>query len=418
MGEKVINRNSKICFPNDWETINLKDDCFTKVIMGQSPPSSTYNSSGIGLPFLQGKAEFGEVYPKAFLFCSKPIKIAEKDNILLSIRAPVGDVNINPFKVCIGRGLLAIETKKEKLNHFFLFYYLKFIKKYIEILSSGSTFKAITKNDIGKIEIPLPPVNEQKIIIFVLNAIQEAIKYYEEVIGKIKDLKDLIIKRLFIEGTRKEELKETEIGKIPKNWNVVKLEEVTEKIEQRDPSQNPDKEIKYVDISSISNKSFKIVEFKSFYGKGAPSRARKIVKPGDIIFATVRPYLRRIAIIPDSFINEYCSTAFCVIRCNALRLKPYFIFHYIATDRFVQKVSRNQSGSGYPAVTDKDILSQSIPLPPLDEQLEIIEILQTIDQKIDIEQKKKELYGELFRSMLDKLMNGKIRVNNIVFKIC
>ncbi len=90
--------------PKEWEMVRLGNENIADLIMGQSPPSSTYNDKGIGLPFLQGNAEFGETYPTPILSCSQPIKIVEKNDILLSVRAPVGDVNITPSKSCIGRG--------------------------------------------------------------------------------------------------------------------------------------------------------------------------------------------------------------------------------------------------------------------------------------------------------------------------
>ncbi|MGC8979760.1 restriction endonuclease subunit S, partial [Caldisericum sp.] len=78
--------------PEDWEVVKLSS--IAEIIMGQSPPSSTYNKESVGLPFLQGKLEFGAMYPSPVLYCSKPIKIAKPNDILLSVRAPVGDVNL------------------------------------------------------------------------------------------------------------------------------------------------------------------------------------------------------------------------------------------------------------------------------------------------------------------------------------
>jgi type I restriction enzyme S subunit len=146
-------------------------------------------------------------------------------------------------------------------------------------------------------------------------------------------------------------------------------------------------------------------------GKDAPSRARKILKVNDVIFATVRPYLKRIALITEEYNGFYGSTAFCVLRPNIKKISPYFLFYYVSTDKFVYKVSGYQTGSGYPAITDDHIKNEKLPLPPLSEQQEIAEILQTVDQKIDIERRKKELYEELFKTMLNKIMNQEIDVN-------
>ena len=90
--------------------MKLKDCC--TIIAGQSPESKYYNTEGIGIPFFQGKADFGEVYPTIRVYCSQPTKIAEKDDILLSVRAPVGPTNLSPGRVCIGRGLTAIRPSE------------------------------------------------------------------------------------------------------------------------------------------------------------------------------------------------------------------------------------------------------------------------------------------------------------------
>jgi len=308
---------------------------------------------------------------------------------------------------------------KNCLSPEFLFLLLK-TKKYTNLIrdissSRGSIRKILSFIDLKDFQIMLPAISEQKKIIYVLESIQEVVIIQKKLVELVKELKKTIIKKIFSEGLKKEEQKETEIGMIPRSWKINKLEDLIEKIEQKDPSFDPEKNIKYIDVSSISNNVFRIVENKSFLGKNAPSRARKVIKTNDIIFATVRPYLKRIAIVPELYNNEYCSTAFCVIRCNKSKLNPFFLFYYVTTNKFVSKVSSNQRGTGYPAVIDKDILIQMIPFPSLEEQKEIVEILQTIDQKIEIEQKKKELYEELFRSVLDKLMSGEIRINNLDF---
>src|SRR5690242_4777439 len=96
--------------------------------MGQSPPSSTYNNDGKGLPFFQGKAEFGDIYPTAVKYCSKPARIAAPNDILMTVRAPVGPVNLSPSECCIGRGLVAIRGKKSKIDQMYLFYFLRSIE--------------------------------------------------------------------------------------------------------------------------------------------------------------------------------------------------------------------------------------------------------------------------------------------------
>jgi type I restriction enzyme S subunit len=121
--------------------------------MGQSPPGSAYNEDGSGMPFLQGNAEFGEVSPKHIKFTSITTKIASKGDILLSVRAPVGEINIADRSYCIGRGLSALSMKDKDLNTF-LRHVLIFLRADLEKKSTGSTFKAINKQVLEMIGIP------------------------------------------------------------------------------------------------------------------------------------------------------------------------------------------------------------------------------------------------------------------------
>ena len=138
-------------------------ECCT-IIAGQSPESKYYNLNGDGLPFFQGKADFGDVYPQIRVYCSQPIKIAEKDDILLSVRAPVGPTNLAPCKVCIGRGLTAIRPKDFLLTKYLLLY-LKSFELELASQGKGTTFKSITQNIIKNLEIWIPSIEKQKQIV-------------------------------------------------------------------------------------------------------------------------------------------------------------------------------------------------------------------------------------------------------------
>ena len=139
----------------EYETVKLKDVC--TIIAGQSPESRYYNTDGIGIPFFQGKADFGELYPEIRVFCSKPNKIAEKDDILLSVRAPVGPTNLAPCRVCIGRGLTAIRPSSQ-LNLKYLLHYFRYFEAQLQRKGTGTTFKAITQDVVKNLVIPIPSI--------------------------------------------------------------------------------------------------------------------------------------------------------------------------------------------------------------------------------------------------------------------
>lgn len=135
-----------------WKKVKIGDIAFIE--MGQSPKSEYYNSSKEGLPFLQGNRTFGERFPYFDTYCTFNKKIAEKGSILMSVRAPVGDLNIAPEKISIGRGLCSLNAKNK--NNFFLFYLLKYFKKSFLNKETGTIFGSINKNDILSLEVNYP----------------------------------------------------------------------------------------------------------------------------------------------------------------------------------------------------------------------------------------------------------------------
>ena len=151
---------------NVWAYIKLGNLEYFKVIMGQSPPSSSYHDCQGGLPFFQGKADFGALFPTPRKYCTAPNRIAEKSDVLISVRAPVGPTNTADQKCCIGRGLAAIRCKDEVLPRFLL-YALRNIESAIaeSVRGQGGGFTAIKKDQLTALEIPVPPLDEQHRIV-------------------------------------------------------------------------------------------------------------------------------------------------------------------------------------------------------------------------------------------------------------
>lgn len=170
-----------------------------EIIMGQSPDSNSYNNTEMGLPFYQGKTEFSDKYiGSPVTWCSSPCRIAEKNDILMSVRAPVGDVNIATEKCCIGRGLASIRPLDGEST--FLFYALKLKKAEIASKGNGSTFKAINKETVHSITIPdVPQELKVKFSMFA-----EQIDKSKFLLQKILEKLELLKKSRFIEMFDKE----------------------------------------------------------------------------------------------------------------------------------------------------------------------------------------------------------------------
>jgi type I restriction enzyme S subunit len=157
-------------------------------------------------------------------------------------------------------------------------------------------------------------------------------------------------------------------------WKVEKLADVLQKTETVNPTLKPNHDFLYVDVSSVDNQTYLIEEVTQLKGKDAPSRARKLIKTGDVIFATVRPTLKRIAIVPEEYDNQVCSTGYFVLRPRDFISNKY-LFYFLLSDEFMEKMEKLQKGASYPAVTDNEVKSQMIAYPPLPEQQRIVSLL-------------------------------------------
>ena len=186
--------------------------------MGQSPDSSSYNENGEGLPFFQGCADFGEKYPVTKKYCRLPLKTAEADEILFSVRAPIGTMNYAKEKCCIGRGLCSINPLSAVLQNY-LFYVLDFSKHKIIEQGRGSTFKSVGKDIIANHIIPVPPMDVQEQIVAELDKINEIISDCKEAIRNLDALAQSLFYDYFGDPITN-----------PKGWDTVTLGFVSSKI--------------------------------------------------------------------------------------------------------------------------------------------------------------------------------------------
>ena len=169
---------------------------------------------------------------------------------------------------------------------------------------------------------------------------------------------------------------------LPLGWALTDFDAVTTPVEKNDPSNEPDKDIWYVDISSIDNQTNRIAEPQRLRLKSAPSRARQIIKEGDVLFSLVRPYLRKIAPVTAKYDGELASTGFAVLR-PANGVLPEYLLARALFNEFVTALSGEQYGVSYPAVKEEQVKAQPFPLPPTNEQRRIVEKFETLFADLD-----------------------------------
>lgn len=149
-----------------WPQVRLGNQQNFILVMGQSPPGSTYNEKGDGLPFFQGKADFGEASPTPRVYCTAPTRLAEPDDILISVRAPVGPTNLADRRCAIGRGLAAIHCKETVLPRYLLTVLRAFEADIAHLAEGqGGGFTCLRKKQLADFEIPLPLLGEQRRIV-------------------------------------------------------------------------------------------------------------------------------------------------------------------------------------------------------------------------------------------------------------
>jgi len=144
-----------------------------EINMGQSPKSDYYNMNGQGLPFLQGNRTFGEKYPTFDTFTTQTTKIAEAGDVIMSVRAPVGDVNITPVKMCLGRGVCSLRHKDGEQE--FLYYLMRYYVHELINRESGTVFGSVNHSDIANLEVEIPPLSAQREIASTLSALDSKI---------------------------------------------------------------------------------------------------------------------------------------------------------------------------------------------------------------------------------------------------
>ncbi|MFQ7335879.1 MAG: restriction endonuclease subunit S [Roseburia faecis] len=173
--------------------MKLKDVC--NINMGQSPDSDSYNDNEDGIPFFQGNADFGEKYPTTRKWCNAPTKIAHAEDILISVRAPIGALNYAKEECCIGRGLAAITPNQDKVSSGFIYWLLKGKHKELNLQGTGSTFKAISRKVLEEIKVPDIELKKQTELAGSLEKVYSVIQLRKQQLEEL----DILIKARFVE---------------------------------------------------------------------------------------------------------------------------------------------------------------------------------------------------------------------------
>ena len=392
--------------PEEWDILPLTK--VAKYINGMAFKPSDWKKQGIPIVRIENLNDssapfnyFDEEVDNKFLL--------NDGDILLSWSASLGVYIWNRGKAVLNQHIFKV-VPNETVNKYYLFWALHNSVETLSKVTHGSTMKHFQKGELERTKIALPSLSEQQKIAEILSNADESIQKVNEEITMTEKLKKGLMQTLLTKGIGHTKFKITEIGEIPTEWAIKSISECSVPVSSIDPSIFSHSYFKYIDVSGISSEKLAIVYTKEIQGIAAPSRARKEVKEEDVIFATVRPYLKRVAIVPKNLDGQVCSTAFCVVRAKRNEIMPCFLYYYMTFDKFVNKISEFQTGSAYPAVSDSQVMSQRVPIPKVYEQQKIADILSTVDNKLELFRKKKTHLEKLKKGLMGDLLTGKIRV--------
>ena len=363
------------------------------IIMGQSPASSTYNDEGKGLPFYQGKAEFGVRHPIVKKWCSAPLKIADQGDILLSVRAPVGPTNICNVKSCIGRVLAAIRCKKNKADHLFIWFYLRSIEKRIASKGVGSTFTAIGREEISKIQVPSVNYSVQRKIASILEKAESAR-------GKRKEanrLTDEFLKSAFLEMFG-------DPIRNPKRWIVVQLNDMIQIERENIIPEEIKRGTKYIGLEHIESETGKILDFEIVDTGQIKSNKFKF-SSNHILLGKLRPYLNKV-VLPD--FTGVCSTDILPILPKSNIVNKYFIAYLFRHTSFVDYATKRSTGANLPRISPKVVDEFKTYLPSFKLQQKFAELVQKVEKLKEKQRGSERELNNLFNSLMQRAFRGEL----------
>jgi type I restriction enzyme S subunit len=460
----------------NWEECKLDDICVRIVDGSHNPPKSQSSGYSMlsAKDVFDNKIDFSSpryLDEAAFIEENKRTDIQPGD-ILLTIVATIGRTTVVPKnapKFTLQRSVAVI---KSLVNSEYLCYYFQsqFFQNKLREHAKGTAQKGVYLKTLSNLTVNIAPLNEQNRIVLKLDELlselekgkeqlktsMEQLKVYRQSIlkhafeGKLserwrskqKKLKrpdELMAEiRVYRKLQYEKHLKEYKSGKakikpkepkeisspekseisnkseLPNGWFYIYLKDISDLVERINLKEKKATEsFLYLDIGGINNNKNIIESHKEYKWKDAPSRAQQVVKPNDILFSTVRTYMKNIAmIVDDKFTNQVASSGFTIVRALAGIINPYFLFKYLLSDTFIQPLNELQTGSSYPAVRDTDVFNQIIPICSFEEQLVI---MQELDEKYSIIQNLEDTINKnliqsnaLRQTLLQKAFKGKL----------
>lgn len=410
--------------PSEWSAVRLK--LVANINMGQSPNSEDCNLDGHGVAFLQGNAEFGRVNPKEKQYCPIPRKVARAGELLFSVRAPVGALNIADKEYGIGRGLCSI-CSSSYINSSYLWWVLPSYKYQLDAIATGSTFEAVSAEQVENLYFKLPSIVEQSQISTFLEheitKIDNLIKKQQQLIELLKEKRQAVISHAVTKGLNSDvSMKDSGVewfGMIPVHWSVSGLKRYLSSIvDYRGKTPNKtDDGVLLVTARNIKKGALDYTLSQEFISPNDYSEvmSRGVPKIGDVLFTTEAP-LGEVANVDN--VNIALAQRIIKFRGRGGILDNYFLKYLMMSNEFQQSLNLYSSGSTAKGIKAERFVYLRKLLPPIEEQFQIVTFLNMETKKIDTLIEKAESVTQLIQerrtALISAAVTGKIDVRNWV----
>jgi type I restriction enzyme S subunit len=357
--------------------------------MGQSPKSEYYNNQGEGLPFLQGNRTFGPKYPIFDTYTRFSTRIAEAGHVIMSVRAPVGDVNITPVRMCLGRGVCSLHHNKGEQE--FLYYLMRYYAQDLVNRQNGTVFGSVNRTDIAELEINIPPLPTQRAIAATLSCLDDKIELNRRINANLEAQAQAIFKNWFVdfEPFKDGKFVDSELGRIPRGWRVGTIGDVITLQRGHDLPINKTVPGNYPVLGSTG-----IIAYHNTYTTQAPcivlGRSGNIGNP--------------------RYYNFDCWAHNTTIYIRTYNCEPLWIFFILEQLDY----SQYKGGSAVPTLNRNHVETHTIIIPPDDIQLKFQSQISVIMDIIDNNIKQSRTLAAIRDTLLPKLMSGEIEVEEVL----
>lgn len=374
----------------------LTDVCM--LVMGQSPASSAYNSVGEGIPFFQGNADFGEVSPTPKTWCTAPKQVAEKGDILLSVRAPIGALNVAAEKCCIGRGLAAIRPREGIVRPGYMLFMLHYHRRFLEGKGTGSTFKAVGKKALMEFDFHLHSAKEQMEIESRLVRILNLIKLQRKAVRSLDELVESQFIEMFGDPAQN-----------PMNWEIASLTSLGIcKNGMNFKSKESGIELPCLGVGDFKDRIFinDVSEMGRVNLDTEPSEGC-FLKDGDVVFVRSNGNKelvgRCLAVYPGDAKAVY--SGFCIrLRIESKKVRiPYLVWVLRQPSIRRQMFGR---GANVQNLNQKLMAQVMVPLPPLSEQDRFVDFVAQVDKTKAAVQQSIDKLQMLYDSLAQEYFGG------------